>query len=57
MSYDAVWHRRGHYSNQGFAAAIEILSATVLANLCNPPMKPIYGIRFSFIYQVFLNEQ
>ena len=23
VSFDASWHRRGHYSNQGFAAAIE----------------------------------
>ena len=30
VSFDASWHRRGHYSNQGFAAAIEILSGKVL---------------------------
>ena len=23
VSYDASWHRRGHYSNQGFGAAID----------------------------------
>ena len=23
VSFDASWHRRGHYSNQGFAAAID----------------------------------
>ena len=30
VSFDASWHRRGHYSNQGFAAAIETDSGKVL---------------------------
>ena len=30
LSFDATWHRRGHYSNQGFAAAIEVNSGKVL---------------------------
>ena len=24
VSFDATWHRRGHYSNQGFGAAIRV---------------------------------
>ena len=40
VSFDATWHRRGHYSNQGFAAAIEIDSGKILdyilyERLCN----------------------
>ena len=30
VSFDATWHRRGHYSNQGFGAAIDIVSNKVL---------------------------
>ena len=30
VSFDASWHRRGHYSNQGFAAAIETEFGKVL---------------------------
>ena len=30
MSFDASWHRRGHYSNQGFGAAIDSVSGKVL---------------------------
>ena len=30
VSFDATWHRRGHYSNQGFGAAIDIASNKVL---------------------------
>ena len=30
VSFDASWHQRGHYSNQGFAAAIEVHSGKVL---------------------------
>ena len=30
VSFDATWHRRGHYFNQGFAAAIEVYSGKVL---------------------------
>ena len=30
VSYDASWHRRGHYSNQGFGAAIDSTSGKVL---------------------------
>ena len=30
VSFDATWHRRGHYSNQGFTAAIEVYSGKVL---------------------------
>ena len=30
VSFDATWHRRGHYSNQGFCAAIDIVSNKVL---------------------------
>ena len=30
VSYDASWHRRGHYSNQGFGAAIDSVSGKVL---------------------------
>ena len=30
VSFDATWHRRGHYSNQGFGAAIDIVSKKVL---------------------------
>ena len=30
VSYDASWHRRGHYSNQGFGAAIDSHSGKVL---------------------------
>ena len=30
VSFDASWHRRGHYSNQGFAAAIDADSGKVL---------------------------
>ena len=30
VSIDATWHRRGHYSNQGFGAAIDIVSNKVL---------------------------
>ena len=30
VSYDASWHRRGHYSNQGFGAAIDSSSGKVL---------------------------
>ena len=30
VSYDGSWHQRGHYSNQGFAAAIEVYSGKVL---------------------------
>ena len=30
VSFDASWHRRGHYSNQGFAAAIDAVSNKVL---------------------------
>ena len=30
VSFDASWHRRGHYSNQGFAAAINSESGKVL---------------------------
>ena len=30
VSFDASWHQRGHYSNQGFAAAIEVDSGKVL---------------------------
>ena len=30
VSFDASWHRRGHYSNQGFAAAIETVSGKIL---------------------------
>ena len=30
VSFDATWHQRGHYSNQGFAAAIEVYSGKVL---------------------------
>ena len=30
VSFDATWHRRGQYSNQGFASAIEIETGKVL---------------------------
>ena len=30
VSFDATWHRRGHYSNQGFGAAIDVVSNKVL---------------------------
>ena len=30
VSFEASWHRRGHYSNQGFAAAIETVSGKIL---------------------------
>ena len=30
VSFDASWHRRGHYSNQGFGAAIDAISVKVL---------------------------
>ena len=30
VSFDASWHRRGHYSNQGFGAAIDAVSGKVL---------------------------
>ena len=30
VSFDATWHRRGHYSNQGFGAAIDAVSNKVL---------------------------
>ena len=30
VSFDASWHRRGHYSNQGFGAAIDSESGKVL---------------------------
>ena len=30
VRYDCSWHQRGHYSNQGFAAAIEVYSGKVL---------------------------
>ena len=30
VSFDASWHRRGHYSNQGFAAAIDAVTNKVL---------------------------
>ena len=30
VSFDASWHRRGHFSNQGFAAAIDSSSGKVL---------------------------
>ena len=30
VSFDATWHRRGHYSKQGFSAAIDIVSNKVL---------------------------
>ena len=30
VSFDASWHRRGHYSNQGFGAAIETDSGKIL---------------------------
>ena len=30
VSFDATWHQRGYYSNQGFAAAIEVGSGKVL---------------------------
>ena len=30
VSFDATWHRRGHYSNQGFGAAIDVVTNQVL---------------------------
>ena len=30
VSFDATWHRRGHYSNQGFGAAVDAVSNKVL---------------------------
>ena len=30
VSFDATWHRRGHYSNQGFGAAIDVVTNKVL---------------------------
>ena len=30
VSFDSTWYRRGHYSNQGFLAAIDIVSNKVL---------------------------
>ena len=30
VSFDSFWHRRGHYSNQGFAAAIDTSVSKVL---------------------------
>ena len=30
LSFDETWHRRGHYSNQGFGAAIDAESIKVL---------------------------
>ena len=30
VSFDASWHLRGHYSNQGFTAAIETVSGKIL---------------------------
>ena len=30
VSFDATWHRRVDYSNQGFAAAIEVYSGKVV---------------------------
>ena len=30
VSFDATWHRRGHYSNQGFGAVIDAVSNKVL---------------------------
>ena len=30
VSFDASWHKRGHYSNQGFGAAIDAVSGKVL---------------------------
>ena len=30
VSFDATWHRRGHYSNQSFGAAIDVVSNKVL---------------------------
>ena len=30
VSFDATWHKRGHYSNQGFGAAIDIVTNKVL---------------------------
>ena len=30
VSFDASWHRRGHYSNQGFGAVIDSVSGKVL---------------------------
>ena len=33
VSFDATWHQRGYYSNQGFAAAIEVGSGKS-AGLC-----------------------
>ena len=30
FSFDASWHRRGHFSNQGFAGAIDSCTGKVL---------------------------
>ena len=30
VSFDGSWHRRGHFSNQGFAGAIEVKTGKVL---------------------------
>ena len=44
MSFDASWHRRGHFSNQGFAAAIDseygkVLDYQLYDRVCYPCSK------------------